>query len=91
MKKDTLIKFCRGKGIWVPPKPTMDFLVAAIARHALNGQTLSRKSCFGLWAKDDNNCLSCDLENACFKASMGMDKETYWKKLENADKLRFRG
>jgi hypothetical protein len=91
MKKDALIKYCEEKEIWLPKGATLPVIVGAIARHALNGRTLVRKSCFGLWAKDDNNCLSCDHAKACFTASIGMDEDLYWKKVENADKLRFKG
>jgi hypothetical protein len=84
MKKDKLIEYCKSKGIVVPPKPTLEYLHAAIVRAMLHGTSITRKSdeCFGFWEYENSTCVTCDFEAKCFKASIGMDKEEYFKKLE---------
>jgi hypothetical protein len=87
LNRERLIEFCDKKGIWVPSKKTsLKELTVLIARWALNNETVERKSCFGLLDIEDNNCLSCDFRNQCFKISMGTDEETYWKRLDKIDK-----
>ena len=85
--KKKLLEFCKKKGIFTPPNPTREYLEAAIVRVALHGKKIEG-SCFGFWRHEDSNCMVCDFEEKCFTASIGTDKETYFKKLENAERIR---
>jgi hypothetical protein len=85
--RERLLEFCEKHKIEVlNKKASLRELQALIARWVLDNETVNRKSCFGLLDTDDNNCLSCDFRAACFKLSFGTDEETYWKRIEKADK-----
>lgn len=93
MKKELLIKYCKKHDIMCPPDATVDYLCAAIVRHKFNEKPLTfrdkSQSCFGLWAYEDATCMTCDYEKKCFKTSMGMDKDKFFKKLKSSVGLRF--
>jgi hypothetical protein len=90
--KERLEQFCKERDIFVPAGATKAYLEAAIVRAFYNGhEPKNAKSCFGFWEHENNTCKVCDFEKECSTASLGMDKETYFKKLEAAEnpKLRF--
>lgn len=85
MKKEKLIEYCKSKGILVPTNPSIEFLNAAIVRASLHQTKIERKQdeeCFGFWENENSTCVTCDFEQKCFRASIGMSKEEYFKKLE---------
>lgn len=85
MKKEHLIKYCQKHDIMCPKDATIEFLCAAIFRHRMNDKDIGLKdkgqTCFGLWAYENATCMTCDHEAKCFKASIGMDKDKFFKKL----------
>jgi len=87
--RERLLDFCKKNKIWVPnQKASLKELTTIIARWALNEEKLERKSCFGFLESEDNNCLSCDYRSSCFKLSFGVDEQTYWKRIEKADRIK---
>lgn len=87
--RERLLEICEKNKIWIPNKnASLKVLITFIARWALNEEELDRKSCFGFLETDNNNCLSCDFRKSCFKLSFGIDEETYWKKIEKADRVK---
>lgn len=83
MKKDALIQYCKEKGIAVVGN-SVEHLNAAIVRATLHNTDIERKTdeCFGFWEHENSTCMTCDFENRCFQASLGMSKQEYFKKLE---------
>lgn len=87
--RERLLEFCKKNKIWVPnQKVSLKELTTSIARWALSEEKLERKTCFGFLEIEDNNCTSCDYRKACFKLSFATDEETYWKRIEKADKVK---
>lgn len=83
MKREALEDYCKKNSINIPTGASKPMLERLIVRAFLHNKTLKQDSCFGFWEQDDNNCLTCSFEPHCFKASLGMEKETYFKKLDN--------
>lgn len=83
MKKEQLEEYCKKHEINVPSGSTKPILERIIVRAFLHNKPLKQDSCFGFWEQDDNNCMTCSFESNCFKASLGMEKEVYMKKLDN--------
>ena len=92
MKKERLIEYCKKQKIAVPPGASVDFLVRAICRLYLNltDAPVEAENCFGYHGHEESNCMVCDFEEKCFKASIGMSKEEYFKKLEKLESPRIR-
>ena len=89
MNKERLLEFCKRKEIWVPPGATVEQVHAAIVRATYNGLAPKTKKCFGWWEQENSACMMCDFEPHCFKASMRIEKEEYFKKFESAPRVRF--
>lgn len=89
MKKERLIEYCKDRGIWIPKDATLPQIHAAIVRATFNAGAPKTKRCFGWWENEDSSCMVCDFEGHCFKASLGVSKEEYFKKFESAPKVRF--
>ena len=91
MNKAQLEKFCKEHGIVVPKGATTEYLNAAIVRASLHKKRVKGGSCFGFWAFEESACIVCDFEKNCFKASIGMEKDKYFKSLESLEnpKIRF--
>jgi len=92
MNKEHFQKYLDAHKIWFPKDAKMEELVSAVARHRLSlSQALINgvSSCFGLWEDENSNCMTCDYEKACFKVSMGTEKEAYLQKAEKILKIRF--
>lgn len=88
LSKERILEFCKKQKIWIPNKSaTLKELTAIVARWALDGDTIDRKTCFGLLDTEANDCLSCDFRKNCFKVSFGIDEEKYWKRIDKADKI----
>jgi len=90
MIRKQLEEYCAKHSIWVPPKASKNYLEAAIARAVYHRGKSNKKNCFGYWAKEDSSCLVCDLSEACFEASMGMDMESYQKAFDAVENPRIR-
>jgi hypothetical protein len=90
MNKAQLIRYCEEKGIFVPRGATLEYLNAAIVRAFYHLGDFKTDQCFGFWQNEDAACVTCDFENKCFKASVGMEKEEYFKKIEAAENPKFR-
>lgn len=87
MKKEDLIEYCKRQGILVCGN-SVEHIHAAIVRATLHKTEIASESaeCFGFWEHENSTCMTCDFENKCFRASMGMDKKDYFKKLESLDR-----
>jgi len=93
MTVEKLKQFCKERGIFVPSKATKEYLHAAIVRAFYHKQKpKNMKTCFGFWEYEDSSCGVCDFQDKCSKASLGMDRNEYFKALESAEnpKLRFK-
>ena len=93
MKKETLLKYCEEHKIFVPKDAGLDVINAAIVRayyHRRSAKIPEGSECFGFWANEDATCMTCDFETKCFRASIGMDRKEYFKKLESAENPKFR-
>lgn len=73
----------------MPKNPTLDYLQGAIFRYLEHGQEplKSKKTCFGLWESDNSTCDMCDHAEACFKLALGLDKDSYDRRLRIHEKL----
>jgi hypothetical protein len=81
--KKRLLKHCEEKKINVPRNASLEFLNAAIVRAALHDHSApTLDSCYGFWEYENATCMTCDAEEKCFRASIGMDKEEYFKKMD---------
>jgi hypothetical protein len=93
MNRTKLLQYCEANKIAVPKDATVEQLNAAIVRAAFHKTEVKQdktKSCFGFWENEDSNCGTCDFEGKCFKASFGVDKQTYFKKMEAIENPRIR-
>ena len=88
--RDRLIEYCKKHKIMVHQRATIDQLIRAVFRASMHKRKIFRRSCFGFWENEDSNCYSCDHQEACFKTSMGVDKKTYFKQMENLENPRLR-
>ena len=83
MTKQMLISFCKKYDIFVPPDATVSYLKAAIVRSFYNDKEIKGlRGCFGAWMQDDTNCVMCDFKEKCATASLGMDRDKYFKAFE---------
>jgi hypothetical protein len=83
LTKKKLIEFCEEKKINVPKGASLEFLHAAVVRASLhNCSAPTTQHCFGFWENDNATCMTCDSEESCFKVSIGMEKEEYFKSLD---------
>lgn len=85
MRREQLIEFCDKNKIIYPTNPSVQILNRLIVRAYLHNKTdeIKSNSCYGFWQNEDANCETCDFQNSCFKASIGIDKEKYFKSLDN--------
>jgi len=83
MTKDNLIKYCKDNDIYMPKDCTKEYLEAVIVRYSRHKKKINSDTCYGFWAEDEGSCLACEYEEKCFRVSIGMDKDTYFKKYNN--------
>lgn len=85
------MKFCEKNKIAVPKSANLEQIHAAIVRSSLHNTKVENTSgsCFGFWENENGTCMTCDFEDKCFKAGFGVDKGTYFKQIENLQKVRF--
>ncbi len=83
MRKEQLIEFCDKNKIIYPSNPSIETLNRLIVRAWLHNKEVKQSSCYGFWQNEDANCATCDFEENCFKASIGIDKKKYFKSLDN--------
>lgn len=74
--------------VWIPRNASKEQLEAAVARHYLDGKKVDLKSCFGLWQNEDMNCMTCNYNVGCFKASFGVDRIEYDQQFKKHSKNR---
>lgn len=93
MKKDKLLEYCKVHDIAVPANASIEYLNAAIVRASFNKKEFKArdgKTCFGFWEYENSTCTTCDFEKKCFRASIGMEKDEYFKKIEALENPRIR-
>lgn len=89
MNKEKLLEYCKDHAIWVPTNAKIEQIHAAIVRASFHKGAPKTKQCFGWWENENSTCAICNLESQCFKASIGVEKQEYFKRLESAPKVRF--
>ena len=91
MIRRRLIEYCKKKKIFLPPNPSKEYLVKAIKRAAEHNSIQKSEKCYGKWEHENMTCTLCDFEKKCFRTSIGIEKEEFFKALEKAEnpKLRF--
>ncbi len=91
MKKEQLLKFCEDNKIAVHKSASVEQLNATIVRSSLHNTDIENTSgsCFGYWENENSTCMTCDFETKCFRASFGVDREAYFKQMENLNGVRF--
>ena len=93
MTKKRLMRYCDEHDIFYPKTASLEYLQAAIVRAHFNSTekpVKGQKGCFGFWEQDESNCVICDFKDKCFKASIGMDREAYFKSFKALDNPRIR-
>ena len=90
MTKEQLLKFCEEKKIAVPKSATLEQINAAIVRSSFHGTTVENTegNCFGFWEDENPECVMCSFKDKCFRASLGVDRETYFKQMESFERVR---
>ena len=83
--KAQLEGYCKKEEIYVPPRASRAYLLAAIVRHTMRGKEVNFDACFGWWERDCIICMSCDTKDDCYKTSMGMSQTEYDKIIERLE------
>lgn len=83
LTKKKLKEYCEKNKINLPKEASLEFMQAAVVRASLHSYSApTTQHCLGFWENENATCMTCDLEKDCFRVSVGMDKEEYFKKLD---------
>lgn len=91
MNKSQLIEYCKSTELFTTKSPSKTFLEATVSRAYDHQSESDSDTCFGNWANEDMSCMTCDFQEDCFEASIGIKRKDYFKEFEKEEnpKIRF--